>query len=180
MRFDMRRRTFGFVAGMLGLGLVTALSAAVAPIDTVSYTDAVRSYEEGQFEPAFTEFRRLAELGHGGAEFMLGVMYFYGRGVERDYSVASIWFYKSARQGNPAAQLAFGSMFIRGVGVGRDVKEAYKWLTLAGQSDLGPIAAQARALRMLAADTMSKTEIKEAEEAAAGFEPIRTGPLGLE
>ena len=150
------------------------------PDDAPEYRDAIEAYNNGSFAEAYRQFRRLAELGHGGAEFMLGVLYFYGRGTERDYSVASIWFYKSARQGNAAAQLAFGSMYIRGVGVAPDPVEAYKWLTLAAESDIARIASEASSLRKRAADSMSPEEIAKAERAASQFEAVRTGPLGLE
>lgn len=156
------------------------LPAYPMPDDAPEYKDAITAYNNGRFAEAFTQFRRLAELGHGGAEFMLGVQYFYGRGTDRDYSVASIWFYKSARQGNAAAQLAFGSMFIRGVGVSRDPVEAYKWLTLASASDIERIAAEAAGLREQAAKEVSAEEIAEAKKDAARFEAVRTGPLGLE
>lgn len=175
------------MAGLLACILAAPAFAAekelptfTLPEDAPDYRGAMQAYNKGKFAQALPQFKRLATLGHAGAEFMLGVMYFYGRGVDREYSLASIWFFKSARQGNPAAQLAFGSMFIRGVGVSRDRVEAYKWLSLAAESDIERIAGQARTLREKAAESMTAEAIETAREAAAAFEAVRTGPLGLE
>jgi TPR repeat protein len=151
------------------------LSPAVTP-----YARAVQAYDRGAFREAFLAFRHLAQMGHGGAEFMLGVMSFYGRGVERDQTIAAIWFYKSARQGNPAAQLAFGSMFIRGVGVSPDSVEAYKWLSLAHNSTIPDIVSQADTLLRQVSGRMTEDEIKDGQTAASHFQPVTTGPLGME
>jgi TPR repeat protein len=155
------------------------MAQAPAPSHT-PYAQAVDSYNKGQFQRAYGTFRDLAQMGHGGAEFMLGVMYFYGRGVPRDTSIASIWFYKSARQGNPAAQLAFGSMFIKGVGVSPSNADAYKWLKLASRCGIGEIVSQAAELLRETTSRMTSDEIADADEAVAGFKPVTTGPLGME
>ena len=156
----------------------TPAQSPVPPKPETPYSQAVKAYDQGAFRQAFLSFRELAQMGHGGAEFMLGVMYFYGRGVERDQGVASIWFYKSARQGNPAAQLAFGSMFIRGVGVSPDPVQAYKWLLLARMSGFEDIASQADAL--LEKLHLGPADQAAAEKAAREFKPVTTGPLGME
>lgn len=174
-------------------GVLLALSVVCAPVQAQTpeespgassadtpYARAVQAYNRGAFHDAFVAFRHLAQMGHGGAEFMLGVMSFYGRGVERDYAIAAIWFYKSARQGNPAAQLAFGSMFIRGVGVSPDSVDAYKWLTLARQSGIAEIVAQADTLLKQVSSRMTEDEIEKGRQAARDFKPVTTGPLGME
>ena len=93
------------------------------------FKNAVVAYDRGQFDSALHEFRAMAETGHAGAEFMLGAIYFYGKGVQPDHTIAAIWFHKSAIKGNASAQLAFGSLHIRGLGVQQDLIEAYRWLT---------------------------------------------------
>ena len=176
-----------FCAWVAAVALVCAPVYAQTPAQSPAqkkpetpYSRAVKAYDQGAFRQAFLSFRELAQMGHGGAEFMLGVMYFYGHGVERDQGVASIWFYKSARQGNPAAQLAFGSMFIRGVGVSPDPVKAYKWLSLARTSGIKDIVSQADVLLAQTAQRMSADEIKEADKEARDFKPVTTGPLGME
>lgn len=172
----------GLVAASLVCASVQAQTPEESPPPAVAtpYARAVQAYDRGAFREAFLAFRDLAQMGHGGAEFMLGVMSFYGRGVERDQTIAAIWFYKSARQGNPAAQLAFGSMFIRGVGVSPDPVEAYKWLTLAHNSTIPDIVSQADTLLRQVSGRMTEDEIRDGQTAAGSFHPVITGPLGME
>jgi hypothetical protein len=51
-------------------------------------------------------WRKAAEAGDEGAQWFIGLCYYYGRGVDRDVAQAKIWFRKSAAttaQGNRAA-----------------------------------------------------------------------------
>jgi len=45
-----------------------------------------------------------AEQGQVGAQSMLGLLYFTGRGVPRDYVKAYMWSSIAAAQGNPVSQ----------------------------------------------------------------------------
>jgi TPR repeat protein/uncharacterized membrane protein YjgN (DUF898 family) len=46
---------------------------------------------------------KAAEQGYAHAQFMLGSMYFKGKGVQHDYAEAVRWYRKAAEQGNPDA-----------------------------------------------------------------------------
>ena len=126
------------------------------------YAEGVLAYDRGRFSDALIEFQKLAERGHANSEFMLGAMYFYGKGVARDDAVAAIWFHKAALQGNATAQLAFGSLHIRGIGVRQDLVAAYKWLTIAAHQGIPGVQQQAIALRDEAARLMRPQEVEEA------------------
>lgn len=84
--------------------------------------------------------RPLAEQGNAVAQGALGVMYYKGQGVPRDYEEALRWFLKAAEQGNALAQRHAGVMYAFGAGVGRDYPEAVHWLRKAG--DQGDALAQ--------------------------------------
>jgi len=162
----------------LGRVICTLVLLTVALIGLearAGYTEGMQAYEATRFEDAMQEFRRLAARGHAGAEFMLGVMYFQGQGLNRDQSIAGVWFYKSALKGHAGAQLALGSIHIRGIGVYQDLSEAYKWLTLAAERGVGDISQKALALRKDAALLMTPDEIAEAVSAAKDFNPIQAG-----
>lgn len=135
----------------------------------------MRAYSEGDFALALEEFRDSARQGHAGAEFMLGVQYFNGAGVEHDPTVAAIYFHLAAEKGNPAAQLAFGSIFIRGVGVWQDLVQAHYWLTLAVMSNAAEFQSQAEALRNATALLMTPAEVEEAAQLIAAWQPARAG-----
>jgi TPR repeat protein len=160
------------VAIAIAIALVLGSAATPAHAD---YQSGVLAYEAGRYDDALAEFLSLTEAGDAAAEFMVGVMYFYGRGVERNDSSAAVWFYKSARKGNANAQLAFGSLHIRGTGVRRDLVEAYMWLTLAAESGVAGLRRQAIILRDDASRLMSREEIERGRAMAEDFEPARAG-----
>ena len=79
------------------------------------------------------EIRRLAEQGHAGAQFSLGVMYDEGRGVSQNDAEAVRWYQLAADQGDADAQYNLGCMYALGDGVPEDDAEAAKWFRLAAE-----------------------------------------------
>jgi TPR repeat protein len=61
------------------------------------------------------------------AQYNLGVCYYNGEGVEKDYAEAVKWFRKSAEQGHAVAQYCLGVSYDKGEGVPQDYAEAVKW-----------------------------------------------------
>ena len=164
------------ISAWLGcLALACLLAVAMPRAAQADFKNAVVDYDQGKFDRALHEFMKMAEAGHPGAEFMLGAMYFYGKGVPPDHAIAAIWFHKAAIKGNASAQLAFGSLHIRGLGVQQDLVEAYTWLTIAGDHNIPGLQQQAITLRDEAARLMQPGEIAEAQRAAHDFSPTRAG-----
>ncbi len=62
------------------------------------------------YKKAFPGLHRLAESGNGQAMYVLGVMYAYGRGIERDISQARRWLSQAVRQNVTAAQPVLASL----------------------------------------------------------------------
>ncbi len=83
-----------------------------------------------------------AEQGDAGAQFILGDMYDYGKGVEVDYKEAVKWYGLAAAQGHPHALFKIGLMYDNGEGVPQNHKEAVKWFRLAAKQ--GSSQAQSR------------------------------------
>jgi TPR repeat protein len=71
--------------------------------------------------------RNLAEQGNAEAQFVLGGLYYVGRGVPQDYSEAALWFRKAAEQGYAAAQHSLGRLYRKGQGVPQDDTQAAAW-----------------------------------------------------
>ena len=59
------------------------LILSVAVPARADYEAGIRYYEAKRYLDAISEFTVLAERGHGGSEFMIGVMYFYGAGCRK-------------------------------------------------------------------------------------------------
>lgn len=61
------------------------------------------AYQKGDYVTALEEWKPLAEQGDAAAQFYLGVMYYYGRGVPQNYNEAVKWYTKAAEQGETPA-----------------------------------------------------------------------------
>ena len=66
----------------------------------------------------------------------LGVMYFKGVGVQKNYSAAYRWFYMAANQGHARAQNNLAVMLSKGNGVRQNNQEAYIWFLKAAEQGL--------------------------------------------
>ena len=88
--------------------------------------------------------KALAEKGDANAQNELGVRYYSGQGVKKNFNEALKWFTKAAAQEHPKAQYNLGVLCEKGEGVIENDKEAMKWFTKAAaqgfakaQADLG-------------------------------------------
>ena len=84
--------------------------------------------------------RALAQEGDCLAQYNLGYMYQYGRGVEQSNEKAVEWYRKAADQGDAAAQNDLGYMYANGQGVEQSNEKAVEWYRKA--ADQGDAAAQ--------------------------------------
>ena len=76
-------------------------------------------------------FRKAAEQGHAGAQFLLAGYYNVGEGVPEDDREAVKWYRLAAEQGVAGAQLQLSLVYFLGRGVPEDYVEAYAWMNLA-------------------------------------------------
>lgn len=78
-------------------------------------------------------YTQAAESGDADAQFEMGVLHQYGRGVTQDFSEAVRLYRKAAEQGHLGAQSNLGILYASGQGVPRDYSEAMKWFTMAAE-----------------------------------------------
>lgn len=83
----------------------------------------------------FEQIEKKAQEGFYPAQCNLGVCYFLGDGVLKNYAQAVIWFRKSAEQGWSPAQCYLGICYQRGYGVRKDNVEALKWYRKSAEQD---------------------------------------------
>ena len=77
--------------------------------------------------------RSIAEQGDPQAQFQLGMHYYRGKEIARDYIEAAKWLMKSANQGNADAQLRIGLCYSAGEGVEKDFTKAAGWYRKAAE-----------------------------------------------
>lgn len=110
-------------AAVLAVALGLSAQGAVAQ----DFDAGADAYAAGDFATALKEWRPLAEAGHSGTQFMLGLIYADGKGTAQDYAEAVRWFRRSAAQGDPRGQVYLGQMYDKGMGVTKDYAEAVRW-----------------------------------------------------
>lgn len=82
----------------------------------------------------------------------LGLQYYHGQGVDRDYARAFELIEAAAKSGFPPAQFVLGSIYDNGKAVPRDENEAIKWYERAagqGHAEAETAANQLKARRAL-------------------------------
>jgi len=78
-------------------------------------------------------YRRAAKQGHAGAQYNLGMCYYYGGGVPEDRSEAVKWFRGAAEQGHAGAQYELGCCYYFGLWGPEDLSEAAIWYRMAAE-----------------------------------------------
>ena len=82
---------------------------------------------------ALEQLQAKAEAGDLESQAALGIMYYWGQGVETDWKKAQVWLRKASERGNPDAQAKLGAMCFLGQGGPRDLDESLKWFRAAAE-----------------------------------------------
>ena len=99
---------------------------------SAQYSVGFRHLRQENFKPAVHWLERSAEQDYAPAQYNLGSMYWYGKGVERDVAKAVFWMAKPAAQGSAMAQGRLGSMYAEG----KDFAKAVSlWVKAAERGD---------------------------------------------
>jgi TPR repeat protein len=114
-----------FIAMTIALGLHASAMAG--------FTEGANAYNAKNYSQALREVTPLAKAGHADAQHLLGLMYYMGRGVARDYKVAMTWHRKAAQQGKADAQYVVGAMYYTGNAVPLDHTLAVSWFRKAAE-----------------------------------------------
>ena len=119
---------------------VAAVLLAVATLAAGGgdYESGRAAYERGNYAEALAQWLPLAERGHAEAQYGVGRLYYYGRGVDQDFAEAARWYLAAAEQGHARSQTNLGILFEEGRGVPADAERAAEWYAKA--------AAQGRAV----------------------------------
>ena len=72
-------------------------------------------------------YEKAAAQGYALAKYHIGLLYYLGEGVPKDYAMARHWYEKAAAQGDASAQYNLGVMFAHGEGVPKNYIKARQW-----------------------------------------------------
>lgn len=82
-------RTYAVGFSLAPQGLLLALLALLPSSCTTSSEHAWHACEQGRYDVAIHAWKPQAARGDIGSQYLLGLMYDEGRGVERDYAEAA-------------------------------------------------------------------------------------------
>jgi S1-C subfamily serine protease len=125
---------------MRELCLAVALVLGLVALAWADFEEGFDAANRGDYATALKEWRPLAEQGHAGAQYNLGIMYQRGTGVAKDYTKAMKWYRRAAEQGDADAQYNLGIMYDTGQGVPQNYAKAARWYRRAAEQ--GHINAQ--------------------------------------
>lgn len=108
-------------------GMILILSSAPMTAFANSVEGGVYAYKQKKYELALSYFQPAADTGNAKAQFYLGKMYHYGRGVDQSYTTAAMWYKKAADQNHAAAATDLGFLHDKGNGMEQSYEKAFYW-----------------------------------------------------
>lgn len=95
--------------------------------DEEIFNDAISNLVKGENQNSFEKFKELANKDFAPAQGVVGLCYYNGTTVKKDYEEAVKWFKKAAINGQSSSQNLLGYCYGNGLGVPQDYTEAVKW-----------------------------------------------------
>lgn len=84
------------------------------------------------------EILQLAKQGDAHSQYVLGLSYELGVGVEKDFTQAFAWYQKSANQQYAKAQYNLSIFYALGRGVEQDITQSKHWIRRANENGYSP------------------------------------------
>ena len=112
-------------------------------------------------ETPLQSLTKRAEKGDPASQVSLGIKYYVGSDVKRDYARAEAWIRKAAEQGNREGQRALAILYKQGKAVPQNYTEALKWYRKAAEQNLA--VAQYGLAHMYAEGQGTAINVSEAE-----------------
>jgi uncharacterized protein len=156
---------------LLGSSALFLLIVIFAVPTWADFETGMNAYGRGDYATALREWRPLAERGHAGAQYNLGMLYDFRKGVPQDFATARQWYEKAAAQGHAGAQNNLGGLYEFGHGVTRNDVLAYMWYDIAAHSTDDTWRDVAAENRDEIADGMTSAQIAEAKKKAKEWRP---------
>ncbi len=84
-------------------------------------------FEQGDYEGAYGEMKPDAARGDARAQYVIGVLYLNGLGVEPDDEQAHYWLRLAGEGGHTEAQVELARLYRDGLGVAQDLAQMVTW-----------------------------------------------------
>lgn len=107
-----------------GILITLTFIACTASADPLA--EALRAVDAGQHKQGAQMLAPLAEAGNVVAQYRLGVLYYFGKGVKEDEKQAVELWKKAAAQGSAESMFMLGEAFLTGNQTEQMVDDAYR------------------------------------------------------
>jgi len=142
-----------------------ALAAAALTSACRHEANAWEAFGRGDYDASLSRARDIAgDHDDPAALNFVGIHYYLGTGVARDFTEAGRWFQRAARLGDADAQRNMGTLYLRGLGVRQDDFLAYAWFTEAAERG----NRRATAYLVLLSDALTPSQMVKARHALDG------------
>lgn len=122
------------------------------------------AFERGDYRHSLAAAREAADRGDAAAANFVGIHFYLGTGVARDFAEAGRWFERAARLGDRDAQRNLGMLYLRGLGMRQNDFLAFAWFTEAAERG-NP---RANAYLALMGDALTPNQMVKARRALDG------------
>ena len=85
---------------------VLLLSTVVSCVSYTNFYDGINAFKAQDYRRAFVRLKPEAVKGQPDAQYAIGYMYYYGKGVVEDRQQAWRWITRAAKKGQPDAVAA--------------------------------------------------------------------------
>jgi uncharacterized protein len=134
------------------------------PAEPPEFHAAADATLRGDYDTALPLLRDQAAEGYPPSQYLLGLLYLTGDGVERNETAAAFWLHKAVLQDYPLAQYQLGVMLDEGLGLDPDEAVARNLLE---RAELNGNASAENRLRIMRTPVGSDKEELEAANALA-------------
>ncbi len=128
-----KQRISLILAVLLSLCIASAGVAETAGDPQALYELGLEAYTKGDNETAAEYFLKASDLESDMARNALGLLYYYGAGVEQSYEKAAEFWQLSVDQGNAMAMVNLGSLYEQGKGVEQSFEKAAEYYRKAAE-----------------------------------------------
>jgi len=100
-------------------------------IPTLADDIGFKYYEKGLYDKAFKIWAQEIKQGNKEAMYNMGLLYYFGQGVDQDLNLAFKYCEKAALKGSARAQNNIAFMHMKGIGTKKSYISAYAWSLIA-------------------------------------------------
>ena len=156
-----------------GAVVLLFLFSGMAFADTANeaFEKGAEAFLNGDYITAAKWLHKAAEQGDADAQYILGLMYYEGKGVPQNFAETAKWFLKAAEQGDAYAQYNLGLMYYNGKGVPQSYMQSYIWLSIAAANLSGDLREKIVKIMDAVVKDLSPKQLEEAQKIASEWKP---------